>query len=146
MNPDHHSINTGGGQPPGSSEVRRNSLDFLWFLFTILICGIIYAYSLKTREFRMPSSNKAIIYLRPRLQLICELIRPPWTLLCLASPNIGCLQTYSRVLYLKCLCTDFLRERESKMGNLFRYIFLYFQSYILNINFWLRLRCTTTRK
>lgn len=22
MNPDHHNINTGGGQPPGNSEVR----------------------------------------------------------------------------------------------------------------------------
>lgn len=28
MNPEHHSINTGGGQPPGSSEVRRILMVF----------------------------------------------------------------------------------------------------------------------
>lgn len=28
MNPEHHSINTGGGQPPGSSEVRRILMGF----------------------------------------------------------------------------------------------------------------------
>lgn len=42
MNPEHHNINTGGGQPPGSSEVRKIEV-FCVFLskFLMLILMVI---------------------------------------------------------------------------------------------------------
>lgn len=45
MNPEHHSINAGGGQPPGNSEVRE-------FFFSLLSLVILHSFCTHTVLFQ----------------------------------------------------------------------------------------------
>lgn len=65
MNPEHHNINTGGGQPPGNSEVRR--IFFCFFLWYSWLIGIIKccAWWLQSQNQRVQSGQQQQTNLTP---------------------------------------------------------------------------------